>query len=294
MQIFQGEHVPGSIEREEQAQNALAQHQQRVDAGLWRGPGRPAWKDPAQGGPEGSKLSRVGDQPGPQRRHQCLGERSVDPAARRGPAGEHETAAGLGVPGQIGQQRRLADPRFAGHQHCVAAADSGLVEEPVEQPTSRCRGRPKAPWRAVGRTRRHQQRRFRLDVGATEDWGRPAIVGRPARRALGHRRDEVVAPAVQGLDHALSLAVVADRSPGLLDPAGHGCLADEPSAPDLVHQLFLADDPLAVIDQVDQDVERLGFQRDPLTVSAQLEQGEVELEFGEPEAHVPISASPRR
>jgi len=90
---------------------------------------------------------------------------------------------------------------------------------------------------------------------------------------------------VQGLDHALGLSVVADRSSGLLDPAGHGRLADEPPAPDLVHQLFLADDPIAVVDQIDQDVERLRFQRDPFTVSAQLEQGEVELKFGEPEAH---------
>ena len=88
--------------------------------------------------------------------------------------------------------------------------------------------------------------------------------GRGAGRLAG-RSDEPVATAVHGTDEPLGVPVVADRLAGLLDPAGDRRLADEPPAPDVVHQLFLGHHPFAVIHQIREHLEDLRLDRDPYT-----------------------------
>ena len=112
--------------------------------------------------------------------------------------------------------------------------------------------------------------------------GRPAAPppAGPGVRRPGHlhRADEPVAAAVHRPDHLLRLPVVPERAAHLLDPAGDGGLGDEPAAPDGVHQLVLGDHPVAVRDQVGQDVERLRLQRDRPARTPQLEQRGVQLQ----------------
>ena len=84
--------------------------------------------------------------------------------------------------------------------------------------------------------------------------------------------DVAVAPPVHRLDQALRRAVVAERPSHLLDARGHGRLADEPTTPDRVHQLFLRHQPVAMADEEGEHVERLRFQRHPSLGGAKLEQ----------------------
>ena len=93
---------------------------------------------------------------------------------------------------------------------------------------------------------------------------RPVPPPRPPRsRRRGRlldRAQELVAAAVDGADHPLGPAVVADRPAGRLDPAGQRRVGHEAAAPDLVQQLGPGDDPVAVADQVGEDLEHLRLQ----------------------------------
>ena len=80
--------------------------------------------------------------------------------------------------------------------------------------------------------------------------------------AFGHLGDELVAPAVHGADHTLGTAAVAQRLAGTLDPRCERRLADEGVTPDLLQQLALGHDPVAVLDEHDEEVEHLGLQMD--------------------------------
>ena len=88
-----------------------------------------------------------------------------------------------------------------------------------------------------------------------------------------------------GPDHPLSVAVVAERPPDLLDPAGDGRLADETAAPDPVHQLLFRNHPITVRDEIGQHIERLGLQRHRNTAPPHLEQGRVELQIAAEREH---------
>ena len=93
--------------------------------------------------------------------------------------------------------------------------------------------------------------------------------------------DELVAAAADGPDVALGLAVVAERVPRRLDPAGQGRLADEAAAPHRVEQLFLGDEAVVVAHQLGHHVEDLGFDPDHVAVAAQLVAGGVQHEVVE-------------
>ena len=114
---------------------------------------------------------------------------------------------------------------------------------------------------------------------------RPALVV-----AHDDRRNEAVAAAVRGADHALGAPVVADRLARGLDAARQRRLAHEPVAPDVVEQLFLRHDAVAVLDEVAQHVEHLGLDVARLAPAAQLEARRVELELVELEDHPPMMA----
>ena len=90
----------------------------------------------------------------------------------------------------------------------------------------------------------------------------------PARDDVGC--DEPEAAAVHRLDDRLPLAVVAERTAGVLDPGRERGLGHEPVAPDAVEQFLLGDHPVAMLDEEAEHVEDLGFGRHDLAVAADL------------------------
>ncbi len=102
---------------------------------------------------------------------------------------------------------------------------------------------------------------------------------------LGDGRDEAVAAPVDRAHDRLTLAVVTDRAARGLDAGRERGLADEPVAPDVVEELFFGDHPLAVDDEVGEDVEHLWFDGDRNPAPAQLEERRVELDVTEAVDH---------
>src|SRR5437899_553706 len=90
--------------------------------------------------------------------------------------------------------------------------------------------------------------------------------GKRPLRADGRRgmRRIIAVPRVvpqQYLDQALRLATVADRDPSRIDAAGQRGVGDDPAQPDSGNQVLLADDLVAPADQMHQEVEDFGFDR---------------------------------
>ena len=86
-----------------------------------------------------------------------------------------------------------------------------------------------------------------------------------------HLAHEANAAAVDGLDQRLSLAVVADGLPRGLDAARNGGVRNDTTLPDLLDDLVPGHDPIAVFDELEQQVEYLRFHGHLLAASAQLE-----------------------
>jgi hypothetical protein len=105
------------------------------------------------------------------------------------------------------------------------------------------------------------------------------------RHNVADRSDEPVTAAMHGPDEPLRLPVIADRLAGLLDPAGDRRLADEPAAPDAVHQLFLRHHPIAMVHQVREHLEDLPLDPDPLTRTPQLDPRQIKLQILEGDNH---------
>lgn len=127
---------------------------------------------------------------------------------------------------------------------------------------------------------RQERRRVRTGSGCGRS-GR----GQGRLRHDLHVGQEAVPPAVVGPDEHLGLPVVAEGASRLLDAAGHRGLADEATAPDLVHELFLGHHAAPVRDEVDEHVERLRLQRYDAAVVPELETVGVQLERSEAEGH---------
>ena len=66
------------------------------------------------------------------------------------------------------------------------------------------------------------------------------------------------------------LAAVADRAPGRIDASGQRRLRDDPAVPDTGDEIVLADDSLAVLDQVVQEIEDLRSKRNQISPTTQL------------------------
>jgi hypothetical protein len=94
---------------------------------------------------------------------------------------------------------------------------------------------------------------------------------------------------VDGRDHPLLVAVVADRAAQHLHPARQRGLADVAPTPDLVEQLGLRHHPVAVLEQVDQQAEDLRLDVDQLAGAPQLEPAWVDLAVLEPVHHAATS-----
>src|SRR5581483_6904970 len=111
----------------------------------------------------------------------------------------------------------------------------------------------------------HRQRESRM-IGFMRDRRRH---GRQLRIGL-HLTDEAKALARHRADQLLVAAVVVDRLAHGVDPAGQGRFGHDASVPDLVEQFVLADHAIAVLDEIEQNVEHLRLQRDALAGAAQL------------------------
>ena len=153
----------------------------------------------------------------------------------------------------------------------LAQRDGEDVDHGLRSPGSRRPARS-----GGGRRRRHRGRR------AERPRPRPAAT---ASSSSATGRDEAVAAPVDRAHDRLTLAVVTDRATRGLDAGRERGLADEPVAPDVVEELFFGDHPLAVDDEVGEDVEHLRFDRDRNPAPAQLEERRVELDVTEAVDH---------
>jgi len=94
-------------------------------------------------------------------------------------------------------------------------------------------------------------------------------IGREDRRELAngffflaHHPDEADSLAVFCANEALFFAAIANRAARRIDPRAQGRFGDDPPVPDGSEQIVLADDALAAADQVFEEIEDLGLQRD--------------------------------
>src|SRR5204863_330452 len=104
---------------------------------------------------------------------------------------------------------------------------------------------------------------------------------------------EPVPASVHGAHHLLRPSVVTHDSPHRLDATRQGRLADEAVAPDVVEKLGLRDHPVAVREQIEEEVEDLWFDRDRFPRAPDLEPLGVDLDVLEDEPHA-ISLSRAR
>jgi len=86
-------------------------------------------------------------------------------------------------------------------------------------------------------------------------------------------------------DEALFLAAVADRLADRIDMTGRSRFRDKASAPHCVQQVVFSDDALAILHQIDQQVEDLGPDRNRLGSPGQLPSVGVEHVASEYELH---------
>ena len=139
----------------------------------------------------------------------------------------------------------------------------------------------------VAGERKHGDRRPRIQSARQ---CRPVAVG----SSDGHFADEAEALAVHRPDQPLRLAVVANQAPDLLDARRDGAIADRPAVPDRGDQLVLADQPVAVLDQQEQQREHLRLDGDRTIVLKQLEPAQVEDEIAHRVTHRQILARPTK
>jgi hypothetical protein len=85
-----------------------------------------------------------------------------------------------------------------------------------------------------------------------------------------HGADEAEALARDGADQLLDLAAVADRLSRGVDAAGQGRLRHDPAAPHRTDEIVLTDDAVAVLHQIDQQVEHLRLDGNQLRTAARL------------------------
>jgi hypothetical protein len=81
-------------------------------------------------------------------------------------------------------------------------------------------------------------------------------------------------------NQGLVVSVVAERTPGAIDAAGERGFGDDPAVPDRLDQLILADNPVVVAHQMDDEIEYLGLNMNRFPKPAQLLLAKVDLEFG--------------
>ena len=82
--------------------------------------------------------------------------------------------------------------------------------------------------------------------------------------------------ARDGADHSLILAGVADRGARGVDAAGQRRFGDDAAVPDALDQIVLGDDAVAVLDEVDQQIEHLRLDCDILAAAGEFAHAGIE------------------
>ena len=85
---------------------------------------------------------------------------------------------------------------------------------------------------------------------------------------------------MQRPNKSLVVSVVTKRAPGAIDAAGERGLGDDPAIPDRLDQLILADNPVMVAHEVNDEIEDLGLDMNGFAKPAQFMLAEVDLELG--------------
>jgi hypothetical protein len=224
------------------------------------------------------------------RRHQDRHRPALGVSEQNRPAG----------PGGVHHRQHIMHPSLHVRQVAGSVRHSGPTLVEADQPAERAQPVEKAGMPRIGPVKLevgnetgHQHNvpvpapgHLESDLQAVADRVMHRLI--PKRRRRPHptdHSDEPVATAVYRADQPLGLPIVAHRLPGLLDPAGNRRLADEPAAPDVVHQLILGHHPVAVANQVRQHLEDLRFDPDPDTRAPQLDLRQIKLHILEGDNH---------
>src|SRR5262249_15288100 len=108
------------------------------------------------------------------------------------------------------------------------------------------------------------------------------------RTVLVNVADKAKSAFVQRADEALVVAAVAERPPCCADAGAQRRLRDDAALPNHVDQFVLADDPIAVANQVNEQIEHLRLDVNGRAGASQLLPRDVDVEIGEAE----IQSSP--
>ena len=101
-----------------------------------------------------------------------------------------------------------------------------------------------------------------------------------------HVADEAQALARDGADQSLFPTAVAHRLAGSVDTAGQGRIGNDPAAPDRRNEIVLADDTVAVLHQINQQVEHLRLDGNRFVAAAQLATAVVKRMIAKEKLHV--------
>ena len=107
-----------------------------------------------------------------------------------------------------------------------------------------------------------------------------------AIRLQAHSADEAKSLARDGADQLLIFAVVADRLSRGVDTAAQRRIRYDPAAPDRSDEIVLADEAVAVLHQVNQQVEDLWLDRNELETAAQFAAADIKRMIGKEKLHV--------
>ncbi len=202
-----------------------------------------------------------------------VGERAVVLGGVFGHAERHDQDVGAAGLGRHGRGRLESRPEEqGGHQQGdrdqrqgqSPRASGRLVRTSGHRRRRRCRFRRGF---RCGRRRRH-----RLDGDAGD-----------GVRDLHDRRDELVAAATDGLNRSLQFAAVAERLAGGTDVIAEGGVGDLAPVPDRLEQLLARQHPVAMADQVHEQVEHLGLNGDRHVPVDDPVAGRIDDVFADPE-----------
>src|SRR5262244_3359895 len=104
---------------------------------------------------------------------------------------------------------------------------------------------------------------------------------------LYDRGDKTIPSAMLGFDDPLLFAVIPDGFTRPRDTARQRCLTDHRARPQLVQQLVFGNDPLTLVEEVHQQVKRLGLNLHPLALAAELIEAIIKLAILEAVQHKP-------
>jgi hypothetical protein len=90
----------------------------------------------------------------------------------------------------------------------------------------------------------------------------------------------------------LTAAIIADRLARRLDVTAQRSVGYHPSRPDFLEELIPGHQPVPIGNQVIQQIQYLGFNRDPVPGPRELEAASIELKVTESVYHLSLDSNP--